>query len=69
METAGKGQHERLLLVSGLDGVEFSVLRNEALIPYGIGVVCFRGQKSYHTLSAFSSLPIAGGLSFAGGLP
>jgi hypothetical protein len=69
METGDKGNYERILLMSGLDGVEFSILRNEALIPYGIGVAYFRGQNSYHTLSAFSTLPVAGGRFFAGGLP
>jgi hypothetical protein len=69
METAGKGKTERILLVSGLDGVELSILRNGEGAPYGVGVACFRGQNSYHTLSVFSSLPITGGFSSAGGLP
>jgi hypothetical protein len=67
METGARGKNERMLLLSGLDGMEFSVLRNEDQIPYGIGVAYFRGQNRYHTLSAFSSLPLAG--ASAGGLP
>ncbi|MDR0597727.1 MAG: type II secretion system GspH family protein [Treponema sp.] len=59
METSDKQKEERILLMSGLDGVEFSVLRNEDHIPCGIGVAYFRGQNSYHTLSAFSSLPVS----------
>jgi prepilin-type N-terminal cleavage/methylation domain-containing protein len=67
IETGNKQKNERMLLMSGLDGVEFSVLRNEGQVPYGIGVAYFQGQNSYHTLSAFSSLPLAG--TAAGGLP
>jgi hypothetical protein len=69
METGNKQKNERILLLSGLDGLEFSILRNEASAPYGVGVAYFLGQKSYHTLSAFSTIPVAGGRSFAGGLP
>jgi prepilin-type N-terminal cleavage/methylation domain-containing protein len=68
METAGKEKKERILLVSDLDGAEFSVLRNSESIPYGVGVACFRGQNSYQTLSAFATLPVTG-LASAGGLP
>ena len=67
METSCKQKEERILLMSGLEGVEFSVLRNEALIPCGIGVAYFHGQNSYHTLSAFSTLPVS--WTSAGGLP
>jgi hypothetical protein len=66
METSGKGKTERTLLISGLDGIELSVLR-AGNVPYGVGVAYFQGQKSYHTLSAFSSLPLARGDS--GGVP
>jgi hypothetical protein len=67
METGDKRKKERMLLMSGLDGVEFSILRNEGKVPYGIGVAYFQGQNSYHTLSAFSSIPIIG--APAGGRP
>jgi hypothetical protein len=67
LETLGKGKAERILLVSGLDGVELSILRNGESVPYGVGVACFRGQNSYHTLSAFASIPVTG--SSAGGPP
>jgi hypothetical protein len=60
LETGGKEREERILLMSGLDGLEFSVLRNEGSVPYGIGVAYIRGQHSYHTLSAFSTIPLAG---------
>jgi hypothetical protein len=69
METRDKQQKERITLLSGLDGAEFSILRNERNAPCGVGVACFRGQNSYHTLSAFSTLPLAGTLPFPGGRP
>jgi hypothetical protein len=73
METSGKGKTERMLLMSGLDGIELSVLRNAGNLPYGVGVAYFQGQNTYHTLSAFSSLPLArgdsGGVPSIGGLP
>jgi hypothetical protein len=69
LETACKGKTERIALMSGLDGTEFSILRNGESAPYGIGVACFRGQNSYHTLSAFATLPVTGGLPSEGGLP
>jgi hypothetical protein len=62
METGEKGKQERVPLISGLDGVEFSILRKGKNLPYGIGVACFRGQNSYHTLSVFSTFPVTGGL-------
>ncbi|MDR1250209.1 MAG: hypothetical protein LBK63_13020 [Treponema sp.] len=70
METWDKQQKERILLMSGLDGAEFSLLRNGEGIPCGVGVACLRGQNSYHTLSAFSTRPLTGELlPFPGGRP
>jgi hypothetical protein len=68
METSGKGDRERTLLMSGLDGIELSVLRNAENVPYGVGVVYVQGRKSYHTLAAFASVPLARGDS-GGGFP
>jgi hypothetical protein len=67
METGDRQKKERLLLMSGLDGMELSILRNKGSVPYGVGIAYFQGQNSYHTLSAFSSLPIMG--ASAGGRP
>jgi hypothetical protein len=67
LETGDKGNVERTVLLSGLDGTEFSVLRNEERLPCGVGVAYYKGQNSYHTLSAFATLPIGG--APAGGLP
>jgi prepilin-type N-terminal cleavage/methylation domain-containing protein len=69
METGNKQKKERMLLMSGLDGLEFSILRNEGRIPYAVGVAYFLGQNSYYTLSAFATLPIAGGLPLERGRP
>jgi hypothetical protein len=73
METAGKGKTERALLISGLDRIELSVLRNAGNVPYGVGVAYLRGQNSYHTLAAFASVPVergnAGGFPSRGGFP
>jgi hypothetical protein len=69
METSDKRKTERMLLMSGLDGMELSILRNEESVPYGVGIVYFRGQNSYHTLSAFSTLPVTGGIPSIGGVP
>jgi prepilin-type N-terminal cleavage/methylation domain-containing protein len=67
METGDRQKKERTLLMSGLDRIEFSILRNEGSVPYGIGVAYIQGQNSYHTLSAFSSIPVMG--APAGGRP
>jgi hypothetical protein len=69
METRDKQQKERITLLSGLDGAEFSILRNEEGAPCGIGVTYWRGQNSYHTLAAFSTFPLAGEFSLAGEFP
>jgi hypothetical protein len=69
METWDKRKKERITLLSGLDGAEFSILRNAEGTPCGVGVSCLRGQNSYHTLSAFSTLPLAGKLPQTGRLP
>jgi hypothetical protein len=73
LETEDRQKKESILLMSGLDGTEFSVLRNQGDVPVGIGVAYFRGQHSYHTLSAFASLPLMGapigGLPSIGGRP
>jgi hypothetical protein len=69
METWDKQKKERITLLSGLDGAEFSILQNGEGAPCGIGVACLRGQNSYHTLSAFSTLPLAGELPLAGRFP
>jgi hypothetical protein len=59
LETVEKRKRERISLMSHLDRVELSILRNAGNIPYGVGVSCFQGQNSYHTLAAFSSFPVA----------
>jgi hypothetical protein len=69
METRDKEKKERITLLSGLDGAEFSLLQNEEGAPCGIGIACLRGQNRYHTLSAFSTLPLAGELPLTGRLP
>jgi hypothetical protein len=69
METRDKGQRERITLLSGLDGYEFSILRNREDLPCGLGVAYLRGRNSYHTLSAFSTFPLTGALPLSGGLP
>jgi hypothetical protein len=73
LETADKRKTERILLMSGLDGMELSILRNAESVPYGVGVAYFQGQNSYHTLSAFSSIPLikgnTGGFPPSGELP
>jgi prepilin-type N-terminal cleavage/methylation domain-containing protein len=62
METGEKGKTERIVLLAGLDGTELSILRDERRIPCGIAVTYFHKQKTYHTLSAFSTSPIPGGV-------
>jgi hypothetical protein len=69
METGDKQKNERILLMSGLDGIEFSILRNGGSLPYGVGVSYFMGRNSYHTLSAFATPPLARGFPSTGGLP
>ncbi|GHV73394.1 hypothetical protein AGMMS49940_06960 [Spirochaetia bacterium] len=61
METGEKRKTERIVLLSGLEGTELSILRDERHIPGGIGVTYFHKQKSYHTRSAFASFPIRRG--------
>jgi prepilin-type N-terminal cleavage/methylation domain-containing protein len=68
METGDKEGNESIALLSGLEGIELSILRNEEGVPYGVGVSCSRGQKSYHILSAFASIPLARGLPSTGGI-
>jgi hypothetical protein len=60
METEDKKKKERMVLLTGLDGAELSVLRDDRRLPCGIGVTYFHKQKTYHTLSAFSSIPLTG---------
>jgi prepilin-type N-terminal cleavage/methylation domain-containing protein len=61
METGEKKKTERIVLLSGLEEVGFSILRNEQRTPCGIDVAYSHKQKIYHTLSAFSTFPIQGG--------
>jgi prepilin-type N-terminal cleavage/methylation domain-containing protein len=60
METGDKQKKERLVLISGLDGMDLSVLRNDRHIPYGIDVTYFHNRNIYHTLSVFSTSPLLG---------
>jgi hypothetical protein len=69
METWDKQQKERITLLSGLDGAEFSLLRNKKGAPCGVGVAYLRRQNSYHTLSAFSTIPLAEELPLEGEFP
>jgi prepilin-type N-terminal cleavage/methylation domain-containing protein len=60
METGDKQKKERLVLISELDGLDLSVLRNNRHIPYGIDVTYFHNRNIYHTLSVFSTFPLLG---------
>ncbi|MFP3042360.1 type II secretion system GspH family protein [Treponema primitia] len=55
METEGKGEKERVVLISGLDETILSILRDEQHIPYGIDITYLHKQKTYHTMSVFST--------------
>jgi hypothetical protein len=50
------------VLISGLDGLDLSVLRNDRHIPYGIDVTYFHNRNIYHTLSVFSTSPLLGAI-------
>jgi prepilin-type N-terminal cleavage/methylation domain-containing protein len=62
METDDKQKKERLVLISGLDGIDLSVLRDDRHIPYGIDVTYFHNRNTYHTLSVFSTSSLLGGI-------
>ncbi|WP_010259483.1 PulJ/GspJ family protein [Treponema primitia] len=62
METEDKRKKERIVLISGLDGTNLSILRDEQHIPYGIDVIYLHRQKTYHTMSAFSTSSLIRGL-------
>jgi prepilin-type N-terminal cleavage/methylation domain-containing protein len=58
LETEGALEDEKITLIDGLDGSEISILRDDQKIPYGIGIVLFHNQNTYHSFSAFASHPM-----------
>jgi hypothetical protein len=69
LETRDKGRQERITLLSGLDGAEFSIVRNGEGAPCGLETALERGPDSYRIVSVFATLPLAGGLLPGGGAP
>jgi prepilin-type N-terminal cleavage/methylation domain-containing protein len=58
METREGEKTETLTLLTGLEGAELSLLRDDLEIPWGIGVTYVYKQHSYHTWAAFSSISL-----------